>query len=330
MRKSQSPFTAGPAVRPKVDADMSFLRQMVVRAHAEPLLRAFGAPAPEHVDYPARASLSALHLATAFHRVAVVLDVLQFYCARGQLSASESDPLEMLIEALKGEEPRAAAESLYRQALAFCPQSAEAHYGLARLLRASATSAEILEGFAASLNFPPHPEAPAHAYLHANAHWERAIIFEDLGSSAQALSEYRAALAMLDNFGVHHLRVARFFRRLGLAEEATEHFRRCMTYSHRYFAEFILPPLDPAKVPVAPAIEVVHTNRRGEQVVYWQGAYFAVPQGRGGVTPKDLDDAAAHVPRLPKGFLAMVRRLVEPVPPKIRHATSVAALEDLP
>src|SRR5260370_598241 len=143
-----------------------------------------------------------------------------------------------------------------------------------------------------ALGAPPplSPEAPADAYRHGDAHWERATIFEDLGLNAEALIEYRAALTKLDRLGVHHIRVARFFRRLGLLEEAAEHFRRCMTYSHRYFAEFILPPLEPPRPTVSPMVEVIHTNRRGEQVVFCHGAYFSVPQTLWPVGPNKLED----------------------------------------
>ncbi len=319
------------SVQPTADRIISSLPQMVADAYAKPLLRAFGAPAPQPPEAPGKASVVALHLATAFYRLAIVLDVLRFYGERSRLPKLELVPLVMMMEALAGQQPRAVAERLYRQALVVSPNLAEAHYALACLSRDEASHDRALDGYAAALRLSPHLEAPAHAYLHANAHWERATIFEDLGLNAEALIEYRAALARLDKFGVHHIRVARFFRRLGLLEEAAEHFRRCMTYSHRYFAEFILPPLQPPRPPVSPMVEVIHTNRRGEQVVFWQGAYFSVPQMLWPVSPKELEDVVASmaVPH-PKGVLGLLRRLVDQRPPTIRRASSIAALEDLP
>jgi tetratricopeptide (TPR) repeat protein len=323
-------FRWKPAVPPALDAIAS-LPQMVAEAHASPILRAFGAPAPKHAEDHKKADLVALHLATTFHKLAVVLDVLRFYGERSRCQTSELALFGLIDDILEGRNPRATAAALYRQALVLHPRLAEAHYALARLLRADVDRQQTLDGFAAVLLLVPHPEAPSHAFLLANAHWERAIIFEALGSTVEALSEYRAALTKLDNFGVHHVQVARFFRRLGLVEEAAEHFRRCMTYSHRYFAEFVLPPLEPAQPSAVPSIEVVHTNRRGEKVVFWQGAYFAVPRERWPAGPKEFENAAIGMPEEPaKGLLGLLRRVVDRSPPAIRRATSVAALEDLP
>lgn len=312
----------------------SSLMQMAADAYTKPLLRALGAPAPQTIEGPVRASLFALHLAAAFYRLAIVLDVLRFYAERAHVSELEIAPLAMAIETLVGEQPRAVAEGLYRDALAVSPELAEAHYALACLLRDQHSDQHALESYAAALRFSPHPGTPAHAYLHANAHWERATMLEYLGSDVEALVEYRAALAKLDRFGVHHIRVARFFRRLGLLEDAAEQFHRCMTYSHRYFAEFILPPLTQPQPPAPPVIEMIHTNKRGEQIVFWQGAYFAVPQARAPVTPNELENFAGGEPQLPrkkskkKGLLRRIRNLVDQTPRPIRRATSIAALED--
>ena len=125
-----------------------------------------------------------------------------------------------------------------------------------------------------------HALAPSpSAYLHANAHWERATLLEDVGRDADALQAYRAALSGLGSFGVHHVRVARFFRRMGLIAEAIAEFRKCMAYSHRYFPEFMLPPLSAAPGAEPAAVTPIYETTTGDVVVFHEGQYLAVPAG---------------------------------------------------
>jgi tetratricopeptide (TPR) repeat protein len=287
------------------------LSDVALRAAEQPMLRTFGAPSPELIfrSLPETPSLVALHLAAAFHRMSVVLDVLNFYARRTQLPTADFPTLTLLIDVLKGEDANRTAVKLYREAADLAPDLAEAHYGLARLAQGKLDIELALAEFETVLRLPPHPQAPPHAFLHANAEWERATILESQGRNEEALRAYRAALAALDSFGVHHIRVARFLRRLGRLEEAAFHFRRCMTYTHRYFPEFNLPPLASAASVSSPPMDVVYETQRGEMVIFWQGEYVAVPP--------------EHWPITQEGISELASRSTNP----IRRATSIAALE---
>jgi tetratricopeptide (TPR) repeat protein len=274
------------------------LEQLVAQAHAKSLFRACGAPGPEYLWQPGKAAVVALHLGTTYYRLALIEDVLNFFAARGRLRAENFVPLALIGETLEGQDPRATANHLCLQAIALNPGLAEAHYVLARLAQARGDANRALECFSAVLRLSPHPQSSPLACLHANAYWERATIFEDRGLYALALADYCAALTRLQNFGMHHVRVAQFLRRLGLLDEAAEQFRRCMPYNHRPFPEFILPPLVAPTVSAAPSIEVIHEMGQGERVVFWQGNYFAIPQLLWPATPEQLSQAAV-VPASP-------------------------------
>ena len=115
---------------------------------------------------------------------------------------------------------------------------------------------------------------------------------------ADALQAYQAALSGLASFGVHHARVARFFRRIGLVAEAIAEFRKCMAYSHRYFPEFMLPPLSAAPSAEPAPVTPLYVTTAGDVVVFHEGQYLAVParlwQGSAGaVTAITADMAAA-------------------------------------
>ena len=280
------------------------------QAYANEVLRSFGAP-PIPIDDGLEPGLIALHLAAAYHRIAVVLDVFNFY-ARNSASKGELRPFELVAASLGGRDARQIAADYYGEAIAIAPLLAEAYYGSARLHQAGGRSQEALDSFRRVVRLRPHPAAPAEAHLHANALWEQAQIFESLGDTAAALETYQGALARLDNFGVHHIRVANFLRRQELLAEATEHYRRCMRYSHRYFPEFLPPPLRPKRAEAAEdsATQVIHTLSSGEHVVFWEGAYFAVP--------------GEYWPTSAQKLARLTKREVEP---PLRRASSIAALE---
>jgi tetratricopeptide (TPR) repeat protein len=289
------------------------LSDVALRIAEQPILRSFGAPLSDLIFRSLREapSLVVLHLAAAFHRLSIVLDVLNFYARRTQLPTADFPALTLLIGVLDGEDPNSTAIKLYRRAVDLAPDLAEAHYGLARLAQRTSELEVALSEFETVLRLRPHREAPPHAFLHANAHWERATILECQGRNEEALQAYRAALGGLDTFGVHHIRVARFLRRLGLLEEAAVHFRRCMTYTHRYFPEFNLPPLAPAESVNSPSMDAIYETQRGDVVIFWQGQYVAVPP--------------EHWPISQEGITELASKPVDP----IRRATSIAALETL-
>jgi tetratricopeptide (TPR) repeat protein len=241
--------------------------------------------------------------------MSIVLDVLNFYATCTQLPTEDFPALTLLIDVLRGVDANKTAFQLYREAADLVPDLAEAHYGLARLAQGKLDLQLALAEFETVLRLRPHREAPPHAFLHANAHWERATILEGWGRNEEALQGYRAALAELDTFGVHHIRVARFLRRLGHLEEAAVHFRRCMTYTHRYFPEFNLPPLVPAASKASSPIEAIYETQRGEIVIFWQGEYVAVP--------------SEYWPISQEGILELASKPIKP----LRRASSIAFFE---
>jgi len=183
----------------------------------------------------------------------------------------------MIAEPNDESSSRAIARSCYTYSISASPDLAEAHYNLGRLDQADSSREAALARYRRVLELQPHERATPHAHLLANAHWESATLLEDLGRSQEALVAYRAALAGLSSFGVHHIRVAKFFRRMNCMTEALTEFRKGMGYSHRYFPEFLLPPLTAAE-PVPPArLRPIHETARGEIVVFWQGQYYALP-----------------------------------------------------
>jgi hypothetical protein len=93
--------------------------------------------------------------------------------------------------------------------------------------------------------------------------------------------------------------VARFFRRIGLVAEAIAEFRKCMAYSHRYFPEFMLPPLSAAPSAEPAPVTPLYVTTAGDVVVFHEGQYLAVPArlwrgSAGAVTAITADMAAAH------------------------------------
>jgi tetratricopeptide (TPR) repeat protein len=293
---------------------ISSLRNLAMTVAGENVFRAFGAPSRNLVEIALfkEPSLVALHLAAAFYKMAVVSEVLEHYASHERLAIEDFPVLSMLVNGLQGRHARVEAKALYGFAVKLAPNLAEAHYGLARLLQAGSNWEAALVGFEKVLSLSPHREAPAHAFLHANARWESGTLLEGQGRDHEALLSYRAALAELGTFGVHHIRFARFLRRLGRVEEAAVHYRHCMSYTHRYFPEFILPPLTTSDIPVPPPIDVIYSTQRGEAIIFWNGVYVAI-DGRD--WSPDLTNTQELDRRLASGL-------------SHRKANSIAALED--
>lgn len=241
-----------------------------------PLLPALGHPVGSH-DQPA---LHALHAGAAYHRLAVILETLEAYARHAGLPPGEPAGLVLARQAAGAAPPRASAARLYRQALDADGGLAEAWFNLGRLQQHADEREAALAAFERAAALPVHARALPHAQLHANAHWHAATLLEDLGRDEAALGRYRAALAGCESFGVHHLRYAHFLRRCGRLDEAIPQYERMMTYSHRYFTEFVLPPL---KVPVAAApapevLDVIYEAADGAAVVFWNNLYWRIPQ----------------------------------------------------
>jgi tetratricopeptide (TPR) repeat protein len=252
------------------------LAGMVERAHTSRILRALGAPDPSLLTSADLRSLVALNLAAGYHRLAVISDVMRFYRDRTGLELQEYPALALVDEAMASREAMDAAEAAYGLALRIAPALAEVHFGLARLRQLRGETGAALEGMEETLKHAPHPNASPHAHLHANAHWERATLLRAVARNQEALAAYRTALAALPSFGVHHVEAARFFRRMGHIEEGIAHFRRCMTYSHRYFAEFMPPPVMAPVTGSSRVQDVIYETARGELVVFWEGKYVCV------------------------------------------------------
>lgn len=242
----------------------------------DPLLSALGYPTSD----AAHPGLTALHAGAAFHRLALLHDVVEMYANEAQLPSAEPVYLDLLRRPMRGEPPRSTAKWFYRAALRVDERLAEAWFNLGRLLQDANDQHGALVAFNRAAELAPHPDALPHAHLHANAHWHAATILEDMGRDAEALVRYREAVARCDNFGVHHVRFAHFLRRCGLVAEAIENYQRLMTYSHRYFTEFVLPPLKPPPVVAPPvvALEVLYETSDGAPVVFWNNVYFCLPK----------------------------------------------------
>jgi tetratricopeptide (TPR) repeat protein len=248
-------------------------------AHANPILRGLGAPDPARIGRARDAGLFLLHFASAHHRLAIILDVMRYYARQASLDPTDYPALVSAEAACGKRSAHDIAEDAYRQAIALVPTLAEAHFALARLHQLQGKHDLALSGHAKTLEHPVHALASPSAFLHANAHWERATLLEDMGRNADALQAYRAALSGLASFGVHHVRVARFFRRMGLIAEAIAEFQKCMVYSHRYFPEFMLPPLSASPAAEPAPLPPVYVTTAGDVVVFHEGQYLAVPAG---------------------------------------------------
>lgn len=258
------------------------IRALAGTAYDDPLLKGLQTPDPAFLDSPeaesaAGPALFALHLGVAFHRKAIVSDVMQSYARRSGLDRQSYPPLCVLDPTTGGETADCIAMQCYDASISVDESLAEAHYNRARLFQRQGNRHAALQGFRSCLEHPPHERCSPHAHLHANAHWESAGLCEAIGQTEAALQAYRAALAGLGQFGVHHVRVARFFRKQGLADEAVAEFRKCMGYSHRYFPEFMPPALVPEQSGPEMETDCLYETAGGAFIVFWQGRYHALP-----------------------------------------------------
>jgi tetratricopeptide (TPR) repeat protein len=245
-------------------------------AESDHLLKSLGFAEPD-LSQPA---LSALHAGAAYHRLAVIIDVVAAYARDANLPPGEPVYFERLRQVQLNGEPRVTAESYYREAIKRDSRLAEARFNLGRLLQDSGDREQALDCFNRCTSLPPHSRAQPHAFLHANAHWHAATILEDLGRDDEALTRYRDAVALCENFGVHHARFARFLRRRGLLSEAVVQYERLMTYSHRYFTEFVLPSLQPSASPSsAQPLDILYETTEGSAIVFLGNEYCRLPRG---------------------------------------------------
>jgi len=299
-----------------IDSAIEAIRCRADQAYGDNVLRGLQAPDPAlWPDQPEagsgeRSGLFALHLGAAFHRRAIIVDVMLFYRNRARLEAADYPSLALVGADGDGNASRESARACYAAGIALAPDLAEIRFNLARLDQLDGNREAALAGFETALGLTPHADASPHAHMEANAHWESATLLEDLGRDAEALAAYRKALANLASFGVHHQRAARFFRKMNCLDESIAEFRKGMGYSHRYFAEFVLPPLTPAAAAASPALQPVYETTGGETVVLWQGAYYALPAAMW----QSLDDGAES--------------LSETQMAGARHAVSIARLEN--
>ncbi len=306
------------------------LESALAACPATALIRSLGLPEFD-TSQPA---LVALHAGAAYHRLAAITEVAETYCRSAQLAPEELAYLRLLKEPLCGTPPRDTALRFYRLAIAFDGQFAEAWFNAARIHQHLGESHAALDCFSRTISLRPHARAPGHAHLHANAHFHAACILEDLGQDTASLREYRAALAMLDNFGVHHARVARFLRRQGLIDEAIPQYEKLMEYGHRYFTEFTLPPLKVEPRAEAPeTLEILYETSDRAPVVFWAGAYYRLAPSLTPISGARLAKLEAagkgSAETAVGGFRALLRRIggATVAPQEIRKADNIADLE---
>lgn len=315
--------------------DRSELASLLEEHAGAKLLAALGLP----VHDPAQPALTALHAGAAFHRLAVLRDVTESYRTQAGLSDAEMPVLRLLDDSVGQTSPRAVTERFYRIALAWDDRLAEAWYGLGRLHQYRNEREAALDAFARAGSLEPHPRASGNAHLHANAHFSRACLLEDMERDEEALAAYRQALALLDNFGVHHQRIADFLRRHGSSAETVRAYEKLMAYGHRYFPEFTLPPLEAVTPPAAvERLEVLYETSDGAPVVFWQGGYYRIAPALMPITAKTLAGLGRRPPSTLTRLLSLVGGFLGAIPrsppdsasvaePGIRKADNMIALE---
>ncbi len=299
----------------------------------DPLLFALGYPNNDL----GQAALAALHAGAAYHRLAMICEVVDAYASEAQLPADEPAYRPFLLSPMVGEPPQATAKRLYRTALRIDHRLSEAWFNLARLLQAGGDFNGALVAFERATVLPPHPLAQPNAQLHANAHWHIATLLEDASRDDDALLHYKEALARCDNFGVHHVQVANFMRRRGLLSEALAHYERLMTYSHRYFTEYVLPPLAPTSQTTSAVpsnLDVLYDTSDGFAVVFWNNAYYRLPKEMLPVTAAILEQMVKSDSADPSQEKSLSRLLVwlfgrshKPKGSSIRRAHSISDFE---
>ncbi len=301
------------------DADLTQLTLAINTAAQHSLLADLGIPTIAVVEGPTvpDTSLVWLHLGSAWLKLSIIAQLAEFYCNEA------GQPLSWLgygstIESVGGSAgARQTATGHYRNAARANPNLAEAQFALGRTAQLAGDPDQALTHFRACADRKPHPGAPTEAYLKANAHWELACILEDRGDDAAAMSAFRTALSALDSFGVHHVRFAKFLRRLGHDAEAADHYLACARYTHRYFPEFQLPPLEtPAPVTPPTTLDAIFTTNSGESIYFHAGRYILIPAGTGPLDAHKLAQLAGPDSTPPAGRRQMainvLSRLLKP------------------
>lgn len=280
----------------------------LIKIHADDVLMT----ALEFPAYDAtQPALTALHAGAAFHRLAVLHEVAESYRTQACLTDADLPFIAIIDAAARGMPARQQAQRFYKMALSWDNQLAEAWYGIARLRQHEGSLDAALDGFSRAAELPHHFRTPGHASLRANAFFGRACILEDLGRDDEALTAYRQALSLLDNFGVHHRRIADFFRRHGLTTEAIQSYEKLMAYGHRYFPEFTLPPLKapPTLSPTPDTLETLLETSDGASIVFWQGAYYRIPRELVPMASAKLEQLTSSASP-PDGLIGIFHRLL--------------------
>lgn len=305
-------------------------------AARQPLLNELGAPAPSILEESSGSdqSLVWLHLGSAWLKMSVIADLAEFYCKTTQTPLEWLGYGQILQEAGGASGIRDQARTCFKAALDTNDRLAEAYFALGRIEQLSGNADLALEHFQTCTGLSQHALAAPDAHLKANAFWEAATILDASGRDAEALSHYQSAVSLLDSFGVHHVRYARFLRRIGRADEAANHYLACARYTHRYFPEFQPPRLGPA-APAAPAdgLDTIFTTPDGDNVYFHAGQYTLLPAGEQPSTPAQLaklfqpaatDPGAGRRARLVNSVARLLRpKLDRPSPPL---ANSIAEL----
>jgi tetratricopeptide (TPR) repeat protein len=234
--------------------------------------------------------LHVLHAAAAYHRLAVIFDVVENYIHSVSFEGFKPDYHQLLRAEAQCDGPHQAAMFCYKEALRLNGDSAEAWFGIARINHLNKEFDDAIDAYKKALVLDTHQEAPAEAQLHANAHWHLGTISEDLGDDLLALSHYRQSFSACTYFGVHHKRYADILRRLGYIEEAISEYEKMMVYGHRYFTEFELPPLiKPVMSNSNEILDVIYRTSEGYPVVFWDNLYWKVREKDLPVTSTKLE-----------------------------------------
>jgi len=260
----------------------------IQNASKNPLLVELGLPTCDDDEI----ALTWLHLGAAYLKFSIIADLGEFYSARSGQALSElgfGQDVSAFGSAILAREH---AHDAYLEAISEDPDFAEAHFGLARSIQLQKQQSDDLDRaifhFRRCVDLQPHSLGLPHAYLHANAHWEIACILEDTGRDEEASKAYRKAISLLSTFGVHHIRAARFFRRLGLHDEASAQYMVCSQYTHRYYPEFVLPPhvpLEAENLGAVSNLDEVFKTLAGDSIYFENGTYVLVPSNE--IWPED-------------------------------------------
>lgn len=245
-----------------------------------PLLVELGSPCISSDEI----ALAWLHLGATYLKFSIIADLGEFFCKRSGVALSKLGFGRDISVVGSAKTARCLARDAYSEAISENPNLAEAHFGLARSIQIQNHENVDLDcailHFRRCVELQTHSLTPPHAFLHANAHWEIACLFEKTERDDEALTAFRKALSLQPIFGVHQIRVARFFRKLGLHEEASAQYLICSHYNHRYFPEFILPPLvsnTPQASRATTDFEEVFNTLAGESIYFDNGTYILVP-----------------------------------------------------